>query len=138
MRNNPLFQLHPLNADLAAFLLRLIFGGLFIFHGYQKIENYDMILKMFPDYFGLGPGFSFNMVIFAEFVCGILIVLGLLTRLAALPILITMIVAYFVAHKKDDFTVKELPFLFMLLSLVVFILGSGKYSVDRLIFRKNR
>ena len=137
MKNNSLFQLRPLNADLAAFLLRLLFGGLFIFHGYSKIADYNNILNNMwpPEIIGIGAKLSFNLVIFAEFFCGILVTIGLFTRLTVIPILINMIVAYFVAHQKDAFTGKELPFVFMILSFVVFILGSGRYSVDRLFFR---
>lgn len=132
---NPLFRLQPLDTDLAALFLRLIFGGLFIFHGYSKISAYDQILPMFGDIIGIGAKLSFNLVIFAEFFCGILVTIGLLTRLSVIPILITMIVAYFIAHAKDEFVMKQVPFILMLLSLVVFILGSGKYSVDRLLFK---
>jgi putative oxidoreductase len=50
-----------------------------------------------------------------------------------------MCVAFFVAHAADPFQNKELPFTFLLLAIVVFVLGSGRYSVDALLFRsKNR
>jgi putative oxidoreductase len=73
---------------------------------------------------------SFNLVIFAELGCGFLVLLGLYTRLAVIPILFTMIIVFFVAHAKAPFMEKELPFSFLLLSLVIFISGSGKYSID--------
>ena len=138
MKNNSLLQLHPLNTDLASFLLRLLFGGLFIYHGYLKIADYNTILNMFPDLLGIGSKLSFNLVIFAEFFCGILVMLGLFTRFTVFPILTTMIVVFFVAHEKDKFMIKELPFVFLFLSLVIFILGSGKYSLDNLLFRRSR
>jgi putative oxidoreductase len=47
-----------------------------------------------------------------------------------------MFVAYFIAHAKDPFDTKAIAFVFLLLSVVVFVLGSGKYSVDRLLFKK--
>ena len=124
-----------LSADHAALLLRLIFGGLFVYHGYTKLVSFNEYLPMFPDLIGIGSKLSFILVIFAEFFCGILVILGLFTRLAVIPIFITMIVAFFLAHGKDPFDVKELPFLFMLLSIVVFVLGSGKFSIDGLIFK---
>ena len=124
-----------LNSDLATLLLRLIFGGLFVRYGYMKFANYDQILPMFGDIIGIGAKLSFNLVIFAELVCGFLVLIGLLTRLSVIPIFITMIVAYFVAHAKDPFDVKQVAFIFLLLSIVIFISGSGKYSVDRLIFK---
>ena len=135
MKQYKIFSLQPLNTDLAIFLFRLIFGGLFIYHGYTKIDAYDQILPMFRDIIGIGSKLSFNLVIFAEFFCGILVTIGLLTRLSVIPIVITMSVAYFVAHAEDSFMVKELAFVFLLLSVVQFILGSGKYSADRLIFK---
>ena len=126
----------PLNSSLAALLLRLILGGLFIFHGWMKIEGYDTFLPMFTDFIGIGSKLSFNLLIFAEFFCGILIVAGLFTRLAVLPILFSMCIAYFMAHADDPFIRKELPFTFLLICLPVFIMGSGKYSLDRVIFKK--
>ena len=130
-------SIRPLDTDLAALLLRLLFGGLMMYHGYQKIENYDSILPMFTDLLGIGSKLSFNLLIFAEFFCGMLVMLGIVTRLAVLPILFSMAVAYFMAHEKDSFQVKELAFILMLLGIPVLVLGSGTYSVDRL-FQKNK
>ena len=109
-------------------MLRLIFGGLFIRYGYMKFAAYDQILPMFGDVIGIGSRLSFNLVIFAELFCGIFVALGFLTRLTVIPICITMIVAFFVAHVNDAFDV------FLLLSAVIFVLGSGRFSIDRLIF----
>jgi putative oxidoreductase len=127
----------PLNTNLAALLLRLIFGGLMIYHGCQKIDLYDKILPMFKDIIGIGPKLSFNLVIFAEFFCGLMVTIGLFTRVFIIPIIISMGVAFFIAHQKDNFMIKELPFLFFLLTFVVFVLGSGKYSVDGLLFKRS-
>ena len=125
-----------ISTDLAALLLRLIVGGLFIYHGYGKIVAFSDMYANFPDLIGIGGKVSFLLVIFAEFFCGILVALGFLTRFAIIPIIITMVVAFFIAHKADPFQVKELAFAFMTLSVVVFILGSGKASLDRLVFKK--
>ncbi len=125
-----------LNTDIATLLLRLIFGGMFMRFGYMKITSYNVILPMFGDIIGIGSKLSFNLVIFAELVCGFLVLIGFLTRLTVIPIFITMIVAFFIAHAKDPFDVKALALLFLLLSIVVFVLGSGRLSVDRLLFRK--
>lgn len=128
-------SLRPLNHDVAALLLRLLFGGLFIWHGYQKIEAYDQYVGMFPDLIGVGGRLSYQLVIFAEFGCGILVTLGLLTRLTVLPIMFCMCIAYFMAHKADAFDKKELVFVFLWMSVIVFILGSGKYSLDSVLFK---
>jgi putative oxidoreductase len=133
---NKIVSTIPFDTDLAALLMRLILGGLFIYHGWQKIESYDTILPMFKDPIGLGNKLSFNLLIFSEFFGGILLVVGLFTRLAVLPILFSMFIAYFVAHQHDPFMRKELPFSLLLWCLPVFVMGSGKYSLDRLIFKK--
>lgn len=124
-----------LNTDLAALLLRLFFGGMFAYYGYGKIENYDVIAPQFGDIIGIGAKLSFNLVIFGEFVCGIFIALGLFTRFAIIPSFITMVVAYFIAHGADAFADKIPAFTYLILSFPVFILGSGKYSADALIFK---
>jgi len=134
---NKILSYQPFNTDIAALLLRLIFGGLFVRYGYMKISAYDQILPMFGDIIGIGAKLSFNLVIFAELFCGFFVLTGFLTRLTVIPIFITMLVAFFIAHAKDPFDVKSLPFVFLLLSLVVFVLGSGRYSIDRLILKKN-
>ena len=133
---NKILSAQSLHTSLGILLLRLVFGGLFIYIGYGKIEHYDQYLPMFKDYTGLGIKMSYNLVIFAEFFCGILVTIGLLTRLAVIPIMITMIVVVFIALKDQGFIEKQLPFLYLILSLVIFILGSGKFSVDALLFRR--
>lgn len=134
---NTIINYRAWNTDVAALLLRLVFGGMFIHYGYQKLSNYDQILPMFGDIIGIGSRLSFNLVIFAEFFCGIFVTLGFLTRLTVIPIFITMTVAFFVAHAKDPFDAKQIVFVYMLLCLVVFVLGSGRYSIDGLIQKKN-
>ncbi|MBW0435647.1 DoxX family protein [Leptospira yasudae] len=131
-----LLGLQPISSDVAALLLRLIFGGLFIYHGYPKLVGFDQILPMFPDLIGIGSKTSLILVVFAEFFCGIFIVIGLLTRLSVIPIFITMFVAFFIAHAQDPFQAKNLPFVYLLLSFVVFVLGSGKFSVDKYIIKE--
>lgn len=133
---NKILRFRSWNTDFATLLLRLIFGGMFIRYGYMKLVGFNEILPHFGDIIGIGSKLSLILVVFAEFFCGILVTIGLFTRLAVIPIFITMIVAYFIAHAADPFDAKALAFLFMLLSIVVFILGSGKYSADKLLLKK--
>ena len=134
MKNNSLSH-HTLNADLTSLLLRLILGGSMVYHGYTKLAGYNQILPVFPDLVGVGSTLSFNLAIFAEFFCGLFLIFGLLTRLSVIPVFIAMAVAFFIAHGADPYKVKELAFVFLLLSVVVFVSGSGRYSVDKLIFK---
>ena len=133
---NKLLSYQSLNTDMAALLLRLILGGLFIYHGYTKLMAYGQILPHFTDLIGIGSKLSFNLVIFAELICGFLVTIGLATRLAVIPIFITMVVAFFIALGQATFNVRELALVFLLLSGVIFMLGSGRYSVDKMIRSK--
>jgi len=128
----------PLSTDLAALLLRLTFGGLFMRLGYMKLMSFNEILQMFPDPIGIGTKLSLILVIFAELFCGFLVTIGYLTRLAVIPIFITMTVVFFIVHAKDPFDAKSLPFVLWLLSMVIFVLGCGKFSADRLFFKQKR
>ena len=125
-----------LNTDLASLILRLVFGGMFIYHGWPKLTGYSQMVEMFGDPIGIGNELSVILVIFSEFFCGLFILLGFLTRFSVIPVFITMLVAFFVAHGNDEFTVKMLPFVYLFLCVVVFILGSGRYSADAVLFKK--
>lgn len=67
----------------------------------------------------------------AEAVGGFLMALGLTTRLAALSVAITMVVAAFGRHAADPFRQKELALLFLFISLVFVVRGAGRWSADR-------
>ena len=136
--NNKILNYRSLNSDLAILILRLTFGGLFVYHGYSKVIAFNDILPHFEDIIGIGPKLSFILLIFAELVCGFLVAIGLFTRLAVVPIFIAMVVAYFIAHAKHGFNEKELAFIFLVLCVAVFVAGSGKYSVDKLIQKDRR
>ena len=128
-----------MNTDIATLVLRLLFGGLFIYYGYMKLDMYSQYAGMFPDYLGLGAKPTYILVSCCELIGGILLVLGLFTRLAIIPIFIIMVVVYFVTHKKDVFTAKQLEFFYMFICILVFILGGGRYSLDALLFgNRNR
>ena len=109
---------------------------MFVYYGYMKAANYEAFASMFQAIIGIGAKLSFNLVIFAELVCGFFILIGLLTRFSVIPVFITMIIAFFVAHANDGFDVKAIAFVYMLLCIVIFILGSGRYSADAVLFGK--
>ena len=84
----------------------------------------------FGDPIGLGVPTSLYLSAFAEFICAILIILGLLPRLASIPLIINMAVAFFIVHAADDFGTRELSLLYMGMFLTLFFTGPGRYSVD--------
>jgi len=69
-------------------------------------------------------------VIFAELVCGFLVLIGLFTRLAAIPLVISMAVALFRAHHGDVFGDGEKATIFLLSFVAVLLVGPGKASID--------
>ncbi len=124
MKNTPL-------QDLGLLVVRLLAGGMMLTHGIPKIGRLlgDGPVK-FADPFGLGPEISLIMAIFAEVVCAVLIMVGFKTRLATIPLMITMLVAAFYAHWDDPFGKKELPLLYFAVFLGILIVGGGKFALD--------
>jgi len=81
---------------IATLLLRLGFGGLLLVnHGWHKLTHFAEMQRQFVDPLGLGPTVSLSLVVFAEFFCSAFVILGLFTRLACVPIIIAMGVAFF-------------------------------------------
>ncbi len=127
----------PLSLDWAALLLRLTYGGLFaVLHGWPKFQAYSEKAANWGDPIGLGGPTSLALAIFGELVCGILIVLGLFTRLATIPAIITMLVALFFVHWSDPLADKESVLLYLLAFAAIFFLGGGRYSLDALLAKR--
>ncbi|WP_127132098.1 DoxX family protein [Pseudoflavitalea rhizosphaerae] len=116
--------------NLATLLMRLSFGALMINHGLQKFKAFDAIKPKFMSLFGLGQGFTLGLVIFAEVICAGLVLIGLFTRFATIPVIIVMSVALFMAHKGLIFGEGEMAALFLTGYLALLIVGPGKISVD--------
>ena len=132
-----LFSTRIYAIDTALLLLRVASSLMILTHGWPKITNFSDYLNRFADPLGLGPALSLQATIFAEFFCAILVALGLLTRLALIPLIITMATVVFIIHGGDAFGDKELPLLYLFTFVVLFITGPGKYSLDKRIIRKN-
>lgn len=127
---------YPNNINYILLILRLVSGGFMLTHGFSKFLNLigDDPIK-FGDPIGLGVTFSLILTVFAEFLCSIFLILGLATRLSAIPLLITMLVAAFVVHATDGFGKQELPLIYAAIYLVLAIAGAGKYSLDKKIHK---
>ncbi|KGO81934.1 DoxX family protein [Flavobacterium beibuense F44-8] len=125
--------------NFVLFLIRITIALFMLTHGLKKIE---LLLSdepiQFADPFGIGATASLMLVVFAEVVCSALLILGLATRLAVLPLIITMVVAVFMIHGSDGFERQELGSIYLMVYVLLLITGSGKYSLDHLICRKKR
>jgi putative oxidoreductase len=119
-------------------ILRIAVACLMLTHGWPKMEKILAGNMQFADPLGIGTTPSLVLVVFAEVICSILILIGLATRLATIPLIINMAIVAFVVHAQDPFGKKELPLLFLLIYITLLVLGPGKYSVDGMIGRGSR
>lgn len=134
-----LFKTNPSGTQINVALLiaRIAMGGLMLVHGLPKLEmlfSGDPI--QFASVFGMSETLSLGLAVFAEVFCSLLILIGLGTRLASLPLIFTMITAVLIVHADDPFSTQEMGVHYLLMYVVLLILGSGKYSLDALLFKK--
>jgi putative oxidoreductase len=120
--------------SFAMLLLRVGAGSLMIVnHGLDKLMHFADKAGRFSDPFGIGSTTSLALVVFAEFFCAAFIILGLFTRLAAIPLIISMGVALFYANKGAIFGKGELSAIFLISFIVILFMGPGKVSLDKFI-----
>lgn len=117
--------------DAGLLILRIGVAILMLTHGTPKLLTlFGSQEIQFADPYGLGETTTLALAVFAEFICSILILLGLGTRLAVIPLMATMLTAFFVIHASDPFQDKELPLFYLLVYTVLLITGAGKYALD--------
>ena len=121
--------------SFAILLLRVISGAFMLFaHGLPKLNRLFSGGEIrFSDPRGIGTIPSLSLAVFAEFLCAILLMLGLFTRPALTFLIITMFVAGFIHHAADPFAIKEKAFLFLLIFVVLFLVGPGRYALSSII-----
>ncbi|WP_165461244.1 DoxX family protein [Atlantibacter sp.] len=121
--------------DLGKLLLRLSVGGLMLFHGLHKLfGGVDGIAGMLAAH-GI-PGFVAYGVLLGEVVAPVLIILGVLTRLSALGLAFTMVVAWllvglnntFMLDKVGAWAIESLVYFFVA-ALAIAFLGAGRYAL---------
>jgi putative oxidoreductase len=123
--------------DAGLLIARVGISALMLTHGIPKLF---MLLSgapvSFPPVMGLSPELSLGLAVFAEVICSVLLLAGLATRLAVLPLIVTMLIAVFVIHAADPVSIKESALHYLLVYTVLLFTGSGKYSLDYLLTRK--
>lgn len=141
-------------SSIGLLILRLGMGGYMATHGLPKMQTlFKGEFDQFGDPLGIGNVASLIGAASAEFVCAMLIVIGLGTRLASIPVVFTMAVAAFVVHKDDPWTMqrafekfaagesefmasKEPAMVFLFGFLALIFTGPGRFSIDALICRR--
>lgn len=131
MKNTYSTNLNLKHIDLGLLFFRISIAALMLTHGIPKlIKTFRGDEIQFADPLGMGEMLTFTFAVFAEFICSVLIILGLGTRLAAIPLILTMGVIAFVVHISDGFGKQELPLLYLAGFILLFFTGGGKYSLD--------
>ncbi len=125
--------------NLALFILRVSFGTMMLFgHGWGKLAGFGEMSPQFADPYGFGAASSLGLAVFAEFFCSLALIFGIFTRLSTIPLIITMLTAVFVIHGASPYQKQELGLVYLMVYVVIFIAGPGRYSLDALITGKKR
>lgn len=119
--------------NVAMLFLRIVSGALMMKHGYDKLVNFAKYKGQFMNFMGIGQATSLSLTIFAEFFCALFIIIGLLTRLASIPLIVAMCVAIFIANKGDFFGEGEMATLYLSAYVVLLLVGPGRISVDGMV-----
>ncbi len=123
--------------DVGLLLLRVGLGFSLIYaHGYGKLLRVIEGNFKFGDPIGLGPELSLVLATFAEFFCALLVAVGLMTRLATVPLIILFVVAFGIAHAGDPFPNKEKAFIFLVGYVALLLTGPGRMSLDQKLRRR--
>lgn len=118
-------------SDLSVLLLRVFVSLLMLGHGFPKLMTLLAgKASFFPNPIGIGATASLVLALFSEFFCSLFVLVGFKTRLAAIPLAITMFVAAFIFHCEDPWKVKELSVIYLCTYIVLIIADSGKFSLD--------
>ncbi len=137
-----LLLLTPLarSADLALLLLRWVTGAFLVWQSHdnifssERMAEFEKFLVQFD--FPL-PALMAPLCVYAQFLCGIAFILGLLTRWAGLVTVFVFIVAVWMVHWPQDFVGWWPALILIFLGLLFATRGAGRYSLDRLIERRD-
>lgn len=123
-----------MRVDLGLLFLRIAAAGtMLLSHGLGKLKGFSTLMLTFPDPIGLGPVFSLTLAVFAEVFCAGLVLIGFGTRLACLPLIVTMLVAVTVVHAGQPWAAKELAALYAVCFTSLVFTGPGMFSLDALL-----
>ena len=121
--------------SLLILALRVFFGILFFSHGIDKMINFNELSYTYPSVLGFGTYMTLMVSIFCEFACSLFLIVGLLVRITVIPMIAAMAVAFFDIHD-GMFPAGELSLIYMILFIILYITGPGRYSIDYLIDMK--
>lgn len=123
--------------DVAVLFFRIAISCELIYaHGLKKIGIGTALAEVVPNPLGLPDALNQAFATAANLVMPIFIILGLMTRIATLPILAVTLTGYFILHFNDPALVKDVPLIYSLCFLLICFTGAGSFSLDHYISRK--
>jgi putative oxidoreductase len=124
--------------DIGLLILRIAMGALLLLHGIGKITRLSSFPDIhFADPVGLGPAVSLILTIVAEVLCAFLVIVGYKTKFATIPLMILFFVITFVVHIHDPWAKQEIALLYLSGFASLYFLGSGRFSIDYWLSKKN-
>ncbi len=116
---------------------RVAAAGMLLYgHGLEKLVHFSQTALTFPDPLGLGQPASLALAVFAEVICAAAVLLGAATRLACVPIVVTMLIAAVRVHALDPWPQKEFALIYAIPFLMLIFTGAGRFSVDTIVWPK--
>lgn len=126
--------------DLGLLLLRWVTGAFLIYQSHDNVFSDGRMVefeKFLTQFNFIVPEVMAPLSVWAQFICAILFILGLLTRWAGLVTAFNFIVAVWMVHWAQDFTGWWPALILVFLGILFATLGAGRYSVDQLIARRS-
>lgn len=139
--NHIAFYIGDFLKDYLLLAMRLFWGWRFLISGWEKFGNIPLVTEFFSSIQIPFAWYQAYLVATVETVGGLCLLLGLASRVVAIPLAIIMIVALFSAHLTETLAafenpqrfIQQLPINFLLTSLIVLSFGPGKFSLDALV-----
>lgn len=125
------------NDNFGKLLLRLLVGGLILFHGLNKAMHPEAVAGIVKNVEAMGlPGIVAYLVYIGEVVAPLMLILGWFARIAGLIVVVNMVFAVMLVHTTQIFTLSksggwalELQAFYFFGGLIIFFLGSGRMAL---------
>jgi putative oxidoreductase len=126
-----------LPSNVVLLVLRVVVGGnLAWLHGWDKLQHFAARAGSHPDPLGIGGKYSLALAVAGEFFAAILMATGFLSRIAAFLVSVTTALTLFWVLHGTPWKAREVWELYFAASMTILLLGSGRFSLDSLVWKK--
>jgi putative oxidoreductase len=127
---------------LPLLLVRASLAAVFVPSGWGKLHDLGKVTEFFAELGIPAPAFNATLVAISELGCGLLLLVGALSRFAAMPLIISMTVATITAKREEITGIAALlaidEVVYVVMAIVILVLGAGRLSIDGLLVRRFR